>query len=59
LSKDDPAGILGHPEVTRQIDFREPVGVLLVTVPHFVPDADDPAGIVSRLTRDLAPAVTW
>jgi SAM-dependent methyltransferase len=51
----EPAGILGHPEVTRLLDFREPVGVLMVTILHFIPDADDPAGIVGQLTRDLAP----
>jgi len=27
----------------------------MVTILHFVPDADDPAGVVARLTRDLAP----
>ena len=51
----EPAGILGHPEVTRLLDFREPVGVLMVTILHFVPDTDDPAGIIGRLTQDLAP----
>jgi S-adenosyl methyltransferase len=50
-----PEAVLGHPEVTRLLDFRAPVGVLLVTVLHFVPDADDPAGVVSRLTGSLVP----
>jgi S-adenosyl methyltransferase len=51
----DPEGVLSHPEVTRLLDFREPVGILMVTILHFVPDADDPAGTVGRLTAGLAP----
>jgi len=31
------------------LDFREPVAVLLVAVLHFVPDTDDPYGLVARL----------
>lgn len=44
----DVSGVLTAPEVRRLIDFTRPVGVLLVAVLHFVPDRDDPAGIVSR-----------
>ena len=42
------------------IDFARPVGVLLVAVLHFIPDADDPGRIVATL-RDAArrPAATW
>ena len=43
-----PETILGHPDVTRLIDFGQPVGVLCVAVLHLVPDAEDPAGIVAR-----------
>jgi hypothetical protein len=43
-----PAAILGHPEVTRLIDFAAPVGVLCVAVLHLVPDSEQPAGIVAR-----------
>jgi SAM-dependent methyltransferase len=39
----------------RTLDFTQPVAVLLLAVLHFVPDADDPAGIVAALTRALAP----
>jgi hypothetical protein len=49
-----PEAILGHPEVTRMLDLSEPVGVLMVTILHFLPDADDPAGLVARLTGNLA-----
>jgi hypothetical protein len=44
----EPGRILSHPEVTRLIDFREPVGVVLVAILHFVLDADDPHGIVAQ-----------
>jgi hypothetical protein len=47
-----PETILEHPDVTRLIDFGQPVGVLCVAVLHRVPDAEDPAGIVARF-RDL------
>ncbi|HEU5393157.1 MAG TPA: SAM-dependent methyltransferase [Streptosporangiaceae bacterium] len=43
-----PETILGHPDVTRLIDFGQPVGVLCVAVLHLVPDAEDPGGIVAR-----------
>ena len=43
-----PEAILEHPDVTRLIDFGQPVGVLCVAVLHLVPDAEDPAGIVAR-----------
>jgi hypothetical protein len=51
----DPGAVLRHPEVRRLIDFSEPVGLLMVTVLHFVPDGDDPAGLVSRFAAALPP----
>jgi SAM-dependent methyltransferase len=37
------------------IDFKQPVAVLLAGVLHFVPDQDDPAGVVGALREALAP----
>ena len=37
------------------LDFTRPAAVLLLAVLHFIADADDPAGIVSALARQLAP----
>jgi SAM-dependent methyltransferase len=51
----DPAAILADPAVQRLIDFREPVGLLLVAVLHFIDDADDPWQIVATLRDALAP----
>jgi hypothetical protein len=38
----------------RTLDFSRPVAVLLLAALHFVPDADDPPGIVAALTNGLA-----
>ncbi|MGH3680577.1 MAG: SAM-dependent methyltransferase [Natronosporangium sp.] len=43
-----PDAILGHPQARRLIDLSAPVGLLLVAVLHFVPDDDDPWGLVGR-----------
>lgn len=40
------------------LDFRQPVAVLLIAVLHFIPDTDDPYGLVARL-MDAAPAGSY
>jgi S-adenosyl methyltransferase len=47
--------ILDHPHTKRLIDFSKPVAVLFVAVLHGIPDADDPAGIVTEFVRPAAP----
>jgi SAM-dependent methyltransferase len=39
----------------RTLDFTRPAVVLLLAVLHFIPDSDDPIGIVASLVRQLAP----
>ncbi|GAA3205986.1 SAM-dependent methyltransferase [Nonomuraea helvata] len=51
----DPKAILGHPQITRHLDFERPVAVLLVAVLHFVPDDDQAQSIVSSI-REALPA---
>lgn len=51
----DPAAVLGDPRVRELIDFDRPVCVLFVAVLHFMPDEEDPAGVVRRY-RDAVPA---
>jgi SAM-dependent methyltransferase len=51
----DPAAILADDTVRRLIDFRQPVGLLLVAVLHFIDDADDPWQVVATLRDALAP----
>ncbi|MFB4309266.1 SAM-dependent methyltransferase [Actinomadura sp. GTD37] len=50
-----PDEVLGHPAVRDMIDFSEPVALLLVSVLHFVADADDPHALVARYRDALAP----
>jgi hypothetical protein len=51
----DVDAILADPETQRLLDLDRPLGVLLLGVLHFVPDADDPAGIVARLRDAISP----
>jgi hypothetical protein len=48
-----PAEILYHPQVLDLLDFSQPVAVLLMAVLHFVPDDNDPSGIVAQLRDGL------
>ena len=48
----DTEATLADPELRELINFSEPCAILLVSVLQFIPDGDDPAGIISRL---LAP----
>jgi hypothetical protein len=49
----EPEKILAHPEVERLIDFTEPVGLLMVSMLHFIPDEENPGDLLKRLTRPL------
>jgi len=50
----EPEGILDNPEVTAHLDFSEPVGLLLVSILHFL--ADETAyPVVAKLRDRLAP----
>jgi hypothetical protein len=49
----DPAAILAG--AARTLDLARPLAILLLAVLHFVPDGDDPAGIVARLAAEIAP----
>jgi SAM-dependent methyltransferase len=48
-----PDEILNHPEVQRLLDFSEPVAVLTVAVLHFIPDSEDPVGIIGRIGESV------
>jgi hypothetical protein len=50
----DVEDIVSDPVVRGLLDFTRPIAVLVLGVLHFVPDSDDPAGIVGRL-RDAVP----
>ena|ERR1700760_845130 len=42
-------------EARNVLDFSQPVALLLLHVLHFIPDSDDPYGIVAKLMAPLAP----
>jgi aryl-alcohol dehydrogenase-like predicted oxidoreductase len=44
-----PDEILADPELRALIDFEQPVALLLVAILHFIPDDDDPGGIIGKL----------
>lgn len=50
-----PDAVIASPELTALIDWRQPVALLLVAVLHFIADADDPAAILARFRRAMAP----
>ena len=49
-----PEAILDHPDLRATLDLDQPVALLLIAVLHFIPDADDPHGLVATLTDALA-----
>ena len=50
-----PDRILADPDVRGTLDFGQPVALMLLAVLHFIPDTDDPVGIV-RTLLDALPA---
>lgn len=50
-----PEAILDHPRTRQLIDLSRPVGLLMIAVLPFVPDRDDPAGLISTYRSRLAP----
>jgi hypothetical protein len=51
----EPDSLLASPDVTRLIDFAQPVAVLFVAVLHGIPDEADPAGIVRAVGERMSP----
>lgn len=50
-----PSRILHDPAVQGLISWDEPVGVLMVSVLHYLPDEDDPDGIIAAFRWILPP----
>src|ERR1700760_3846056 len=48
-----PETILANPAVRETLDFGLPIALMLVAVLHFLPDEDDPRGIVRTLVDAL------
>jgi len=51
----EPDSVLDHPDLTSLIDLNQPVGLLMISVLHFVPDSGEPVSAVDRFARTLAP----
>ncbi|MGH3946151.1 MAG: SAM-dependent methyltransferase [Pseudonocardiaceae bacterium] len=51
----DVVSILDDPRAKRLIDPAQPLGVLMVAILHFVPDAADPANIIAQYRAIMAP----
>ena len=49
----EPDRILADPDVRGTLDLSQPVALMLLAVLHFIPDADDPVGIVRSLLAAL------
>jgi len=49
----DPDRILTSPELRDTLDLTRPVALSLVAICHFIPDEDDPFGIVRKLVDAL------
>jgi hypothetical protein len=51
----DPDAVLGSPQVDGFLDLKRPVALLMFASLPFVPDRDDPAGIVAAYRDSTAP----
>ncbi len=50
-----PQEILAEPGIRELLDFEQPIAVLMFAVLHFVPDSDDPAGIIREYLDATVP----
>jgi hypothetical protein len=51
----DAERVLADPVVRRLVDLTQPLGLLMVAVLHFLPDSDDPVGLIGRYRAAMAP----
>jgi S-adenosyl methyltransferase len=51
----DPAGILANPDVRKNLDWDQPIGLLLCGILHYILDEENPADLVAALYRALPP----
>lgn len=50
-----PDHVLKDPDVTRLIDFGQPVALLMIAIMHFIGDHERPLWIIDQYKRQLAP----
>ena len=51
----DPSSILDNEQVRALIDFSEPLGLVMTGLMHFLPDSQDPWGLLRRYLSAIAP----
>jgi hypothetical protein len=51
----DPAGILSDPDVRQHLDWKQPIGLLMCGILHYVLDEEHPGDVVAALYRALPP----
>lgn len=51
----EPERILADPQLRAVLDLGRPIVLLLVAILHFIPDSDDPAGILAAFRDAMAP----
>jgi hypothetical protein len=51
----EPKSILASEEARKLLDFDQPVALLMFAILHFIPEADDPADLVTRYRDALPP----
>lgn len=51
----DPAGILEHPKTRQILDFDAPIGLLMVTVFHYIADSEGPMELMAHYREALVP----
>lgn len=51
----DIDSVLGHEDTLATIDFDKPVALLLLAVTHFMPDEDDPWGLIRQYMDRFVP----
>ncbi|GAB3480919.1 SAM-dependent methyltransferase [Amycolatopsis cihanbeyliensis] len=51
----DAGRVFDHPDTARMLDPGRPIGVIMVDLLHFVPDAMGPAAVVAEYRRRIAP----
>jgi O-methyltransferase involved in polyketide biosynthesis len=51
----DPEALLSNPEILAHLDLSRPVGLIMVNILHWIPDADCPQQVLAVLRDALAP----
>jgi len=50
-----PPVILHHRQVIEMLDLRQPIGILMTSVLHFIPDTDQPQQIIAQFQQAIPP----